>query len=391
MRFHVLTVPHCATSHLYLACAFTQKALKFCKMMRDRGHTIIHYGNEDSDVDCDEHVTVTTRADFEREYGSHDWFTSGYDDAICRRLTEIYDANCAPLLLQRLQEKDFILPFWGCGNMGTISRLGEKQHQALIVEPGIGNHYAFAKYRVFESYANMNYVAGLQKTHHPNNYHVVIPNYFDTTQFECADVRGDYFLFLGRISTCKGLHVAIDACRRLNVRLVVAGQGSWSAVGFPDGPPECVDFVGHVGVEKRKRLMAKAKGFFLLSDYNEPFGGAAVEAMMSGCPVITSDWGAFPEIVMHGYTGYRVRTMAQLLWAAQNVHLIDPQTCRKWAIENYSMERVAIMYEEYFNSLLDLWGEGWYASHPNRGALDWLKQSFPATELTQNGPASGTQ
>ena len=99
---------------------------------------------------------------------------------------------------------------------------------------------------------------------------------------------------------------------------------------------------------------------------------------MSGCPVITTDWGAFPEIVAHGYTGYRVRTMDQALWAAKHVHLIDPQVCRKWAVDNYSMERVGGMYEEYFSSLLDLWHEGWYASHPEREGVDWLKQSWPA-------------
>ena len=98
MRFHVLTVPHCATNLEYLGCAFTQKALKFCKMMKGRGHTIIHYGNEDSEVECDEHVTVTSRSDFAREYGEYDWKTVGFNDAVCRRLTTIYDANCAPLL-----------------------------------------------------------------------------------------------------------------------------------------------------------------------------------------------------------------------------------------------------------------------------------------------------
>ncbi len=141
-----------------------------------------------------------------------------------------------------------------------------------------------------------------------------------------------------------------------------------------------MSFVGYADVEKRRRLLANARAVFVLSMYVEPFGGIAVEAMMSGTPVITSDWGAFTETVPHGLVGYRVRTFGQMLWAARNIGNIKPSACRQWALANYSCDRVALMYEEFFQNVVALYdgSKGWYNPEPQRFDLDWLTRRYPA-------------
>ena len=112
------------------------------------------------------------------------------------------------------------------------------------------------------------------------------------------------------------------------------------------------------------------------SHYLEPFGGVAVEAMLCGTPVISSDWGGFAEFNVHGRTGYRCRTMDHFVWAAKNIISLDREAIRLYAQCNFSLEFVALMYEEYFGQIKHLYDshQGFYFVNPERDQLDWLER-----------------
>ena len=142
-----------------------------------------------------------------------------------------------------------------------------------------------------------------------------------------------------------------------------------------------MEYVGFADLEKRRQLLKKAKALFVPTIYIGPFEGVSIEAGLSGTPVITTDFGAFTENVVHGVTGYRCRTMDHFVWAAQNIGKINPRDCYDFAIRNFSLDRVSLMYEEYFNMLMyRKKGNGWYEIHNDRTQLDWLKRYYPAKE-----------
>jgi len=375
-RFHVLGIPHTITSKEYNACAFTQKVLKFCQMMSERGHYIIHYGHEKSRVKCNEHVTIITSQDLERTYPNNwkkDFFKFNTDDYCYKKFSSLGIIE----VKKRLNDRDFVLAFFGLAHKKLTDEI-KKEQRAIILEPGIGYKGVYCDFRVYESYAWMHYIMGIEKLSNPNWFHVVIPNYFDINDFTFSSDKKDYFLYLGRISKCKGVDIAIQVTQHLDEKLVIAGQGDiYKELGYSKLPKH-VTCVGYADIEQRRELMRDAKGLFLLSNYVEPFGGVCIESLLSGTPIITSDWGAFTEFNIHSVTGYRVRNFDHLIWAAKNISNIDPVKCRKYAEENFSFEKVGQMYEEYFHHLYTLWDKkGWYSIDKNRTSLDWLTRNAP--------------
>jgi glycosyltransferase involved in cell wall biosynthesis len=377
MRFHILGLPHTVSSKEYNACAYTQKVVKFGKMMVARGHEVIHYGHEDSDLVCTEHVTVLTNDDFKKAYGNYDWRHNFFTYDMNDHAYQTFFANAIREVGLRKQKNDFILPFWGAGTRPICDA-----HPDLIcVEPGIG--YAgghWARWKIFESYAIYHAYYGLAAVGNCNQdwYDVVIPNYFDIDDFEYApEEKEDYFLFLGRVYDGKGVNVAIQATAAIGARLKIAGQGDLLSMGYTETPPH-VEFVGYADVATRKKLMSRARGAFVPSMYVEPFGGVQIEMLLSGTPTISTDWGSFAENNLHGITGYRCRTFEQFVWSAKNIDNINPAACRSWAVDNFGLDRVAVMYEEYFQSVLNIFtGKGWYEPNDDRQNLDYLGKVFP--------------
>ena len=397
MRFHILTPSNTVSNSEHVACAFTQNVVKFCSMMMPRTemekdlkknlsideliqhktiHHLIHYGHEKSDVNVDEHVTVIDDDILEKTYGQYDWKKGFYKSEHTDLARITYTTNTINEINKRKHWGDFLLCFWGIGHKPIADAF---TNDLIIVEPGAGYliESTFAPYKVFPSYAWMHANYGANKIY-PVWYDSVIPHYFNPTDFDFKKDKSDYFLYLGRITTLKGVGILIDIAKKMGFRLIIAGQGSIEDdLGIKELPSN-IEYVGFADQNKRRQLMSNAKALVLLSTYSEPFGCVIIEAMMSGTPVITTDWGAFSEIVLHGATGYRCRTMDHIEWAINNIDKINPQTCRQWAVDNYSVEKIRLMYEEYFDMVVKVQLKaGFYEKNPNRTELDWLSKTYP--------------
>lgn len=327
MRFHLPLIPGRRASREASSCAYTQKALKFAVMMRALGDEVLLYGGSGADEDLD----VIDVYDERPQPADDD--LAGWDEP---------NGLAAAAIRERYEAGDYLLIGYGVCQQSVAQRLFPLEP----IEYGIGYGGAFAVRRVYESYAWLHTVlaAGAGNPHAVDGmpeWHV-IPNFFDPGEFVDFGGEGGYVLFLGRVIDRKGIAIAAQAARRAGERLIVAGAGV---------PVAGVEYVGEVGPALRAQLLGNAKALLAPTCYVEPFGGVAVEAMLSGTPVLASRWGAFTETVQPGRDGWLCGTAAEFTEHLEGIETLDRRRIREQAEARYSLAAIGPRYQQYFRAV----------------------------------------
>lgn len=326
MRLHLPALPGQPLIKSNSHCAYTQKVRRFADMMTNLGHEVIVYAGDECEA-AGEHVAAY--ASLSIEAPPADPSHPGWIEA---------DAIVAHEILQRLGDDDVL-----CAPFGICHKRLADKLPIPAVETGIGYTGTFAGWRVYESHAWLHAVtaaeAGTADTD-GSDRQTVIPNFFEPDEFPAGTGGGGYLLFLGRMIERKGVAVADRAAEIAGMPIVFAG-------GFGDWQPTYGEAVGPVGPEARAELLGNAEALICPTRYLEPFGGVAVEAQLCGTPVIASPWGAFPETVIEGVTGYLAGTAEEIAARIPDALELDRPEIRNRAVERFSCEAIAPMYDTF--------------------------------------------
>ena len=184
-----------------------------------------------------------------------------------------------------------------------------------------------------------------------------IPNPIDLRAWPLQERKGDYLLWIGRMTPEKGPHRAIAAARAVDVPLVLAGviqpgqQAFFDREVAPHVDGDRVRFVGEVGGSAKRSLFARARGLLMPIRWDEPFGMVMVEALACGTPVIAFREGAACELVLDGKTGYLVDDERAMAEAIVRLPRIVSRDCRAWVSQHCDVEVVAAAYERTYRSV----------------------------------------
>ena len=179
-------------------------------------------------------------------------------------------------------------------------------------------------------------------------------NGIDPTDYACHPVRAEYAVFLAIARTrTKNLAGAIQVAREAGITLQVMGTRNWPWNVQRLLPPiRGVRYHGMLGGRAKRELLSRARCLIFPVRYPEPFGVALTEAMVSGCYVVGTPYGALPEIVTSA-VGRLSTSVRDLVEAVHNPTDFDPEVCRNRVFDGgFTHVDMARGYVHYYETVL---------------------------------------
>lgn len=213
----------------------------------------------------------------------------------------------------------------------------------IPIECGIGyDRPGFGAWRVFESEAWRHFHFGkYPSTLLERRQSWVLPWAFDPDFWPLGTGGGGYVAMLTRLALDKGLAMFRDVAIALpNQEFKIAGVGT-----FPSGMPHNVQFVGAIHGKERAKFLADAIALMVPTEYTEPFGGVAIEAMLCGTPALTSNFGGFTETIIDEVSGRLCFDSADFIDGIERAKAFNRGIVRNATADRFSLESISERWE----------------------------------------------
>jgi glycosyltransferase involved in cell wall biosynthesis len=184
------------------------------------------------------------------------------------------------------------------------------------------------------------------------------PNALDLSAYPVHPHRGDYLLFLGRLSFDKGCHRAIEVAKETGLPLKIAGkmrepnEKEYFETMIRPNLGWGMEYFGEVSHDEKVDLLGNARATLFPIAWEEPFGLVMIESMACGTPVIATRFGAVPEVIDPGRGGVIVDDVQGMAAAIGEADRIDPLECRRYVEERFSAERMVQDYITAYETAL---------------------------------------
>jgi glycosyltransferase involved in cell wall biosynthesis len=178
---------------------------------------------------------------------------------------------------------------------------------------------------------------------------VIYPPVDAAARFAPSESVEDYYLVVSRLIPYKRIDLAVQACTRLNLPLIVGGNGrDRQRLEAMAGPT--VKFIGYVPDADLPGLMARCRAFIFPG--LEDFGIAPLQAQAAGRPVIAYRGGGALDTVVPGVTGefFETPTVEALVEALKQ---FDAARYSPAALRDHALKFDRAVFDRAITSFVD--------------------------------------
>jgi glycosyltransferase involved in cell wall biosynthesis len=307
-----------------------------------RGHDVTLFASGDSKTKA-KLVSVTKRGLISQGIPWHDWWWNNFNYSIA---------------FERAKEFDIIHSHWNV--VGA-------NFQKLVKTPVLHTFHNIPKrddlrWKIFDYYKNEINAVFVSKSERKNSpvrfkKSWVVYNAVDLSQLKFNPRGGDHFIWIARVSPIKGIEIAIEAAKKLGLKLLLAGQiqpmmEDYFETKIKPQLTSKIKYIGEISQEELSDFYGSAKACLYPIEWQEPFGLIMAESQACGTPVIAFDRGSAREVVKDGKTGFVVKNVSEMIKAIKKIGQIDRKECRKWVEKKFTIERMVNDYEKVYYQII---------------------------------------
>tara|TARA_B110000114_G_scaffold2002_1_gene1911 strand:+ start:13453 stop:14667 length:1215 start_codon:yes stop_codon:yes gene_type:complete len=168
--------------------------------------------------------------------------------------------------------------------------------------------------------------------------------------------KGNYVFYFGRLSEEKGINTLLEAFSQTNYNLKIAGSGPLREY-VKSIKKSNIEYVGWQTGDSLNSLIKQASFIIVPSEWYENNPMTVVESFSMGKPVIGSNIGGIPELVIENKTGFLFEmgdkdSLLNTLHKAHNVSSIDYTGLSKNALDfaNKNFRK-----DSHYNKLIEIY------------------------------------
>jgi len=216
----------------------------------------------------------------------------------------------------------------------------------------------------------LNFVSISNAQRIPNiNFVATVYNGIDTDKFiPTKNPSRDYIFWAGRLVDKKGPLEAIKISKKLNIKLIMAGNVTEPQYFHTIIEPEIINdplisHIGEISQSEMIKLFQNAKLTIVPTKWNEPFGLIPVESMACGRHVISFANGGVVETIVDGETGFLIdekdsvdgliRKVEYVINMPIDKYKVLCQNSHNHIINNFSNTTMVDNYEKVYYKILN--------------------------------------